>query len=136
MQPDGERAAHRMAALSWQPLAGQAAPQRVSTRIARFLRGKPSQMSFACQSLSTLDELLVEAAGFIACLPCTIAGDFSKRIQDLRRVIHGNEERVSAAVEVEIVSLWERARIAHARSPVGQISPSVAGTRKGAAVSP
>ena len=86
-------------------------------------------MTFACQSLSTLEELLLEAASFVACLPRATADDFMKRIRELQRLIHCVQGRVSAAVEQEIVSLWERARIAYARSAVGQISPAVAGTR-------
>ncbi|HEY2514630.1 MAG TPA: hypothetical protein VGI39_27385 [Polyangiaceae bacterium] len=72
-------------------------------------------MTHACQSASTLGEILNEAAEYVARTTSPRASDLNARVTKLRQVLRAGGE-VSAEMEHEIVSLYEVARIEVARS--------------------
>lgn len=72
-------------------------------------------MTHACQSASTLGQILNEAAEFVARTSSPRASDLTARVTKLRQDLRSHGE-VSAEVEHEIVSLYEVARIEVSRS--------------------
>ena len=72
-------------------------------------------MTHACQSASTLGQILNEAAEFVARTSSPRASDLSARLTKLRQDLGAHRE-VSAEVEHEILSLYEVARSEVSRS--------------------
>jgi hypothetical protein len=82
------------------PLRDRRAPTRGTCPAVGF-----STMTNACQSPSTLDEMLREAAGRLARSVTLRARDLTERIDELQRTIR-EEGTVSSQAEQEIVSIY------------------------------
>jgi hypothetical protein len=81
---------------------------------ARVLHPCFDTMTNACQSPSTLDEMLREAAGRLARSVTLRARDLTERIDELQRSLR-KEGKVSAQAEQEIVSIYVLSQLESSR---------------------